>query len=172
MCRRCLNKKDYSEFHKNKQTKDGYAAYCKICKSQIDKDWVEASPERIEKRKNRSREWQKANPEKYKKAIDSWRSKNPEQKWILDKKSHLWTHYRMTIDEFQKMFLEQDGKCLICDKKKKLVVDHDHSCCSGKTTCGNCTRGLVCHSCNTLIGYLETHKHLLDKAASYLSNPV
>jgi hypothetical protein len=169
MCRRCLIEKDYSEFHKNKQIKDGYSAYCKTCKSNIDKQWVAADPIRKENRKSRSREWQKANPERYQDSIRSWRNKNPEQKWILDKKSHLWTHYRMTIDEFQKMFLEQDGKCLICEKQKKLVVDHDHSCCPGKLTCGKCTRGLICHSCNTLVGYLETHKNLLDKAASYLT---
>jgi len=170
MCRRCLIEKDCSEFHKNKQTKDGYAAYCKSCKSNLDKEWTAANPSRIENRKNRSREWQKANPERYQESIKSWRNRNPEQKWILDKKSHLWTHYRMTIDQFQKMFLEQDGRCLVCKKQKKLVVDHNHSCCPGKLTCGKCTRGLICHSCNTLVGYLETQKDLLEKANQYVKD--
>ena len=169
MCRRCLTEKGYLEFHKNKQTKDGYAAYCKPCKSIVDKEWVEADPKRIEKRKNRSREWQKNNPEKYRESIKSWVRKNPEQKWILDKKSHLWTHYRITIEDFQDIFIEQGGKCLVCNKQKRLVVDHDHSCCPQKITCGKCIRGLICISCNTLLGYLETHKNILHSAEKYLS---
>ena len=172
MCRRCLTEKSYLEFHKNKQTKDGYSVYCKPCKSSIDKDWINSKPEQIEKRKIRSREWQKNNPERYKECIDKWKENNLERKWILDKKSHLWTHYRMTIEDFQKMFFNQNGKCLVCEKEKKLVVDHDHSCCPKKITCGKCIRGLVCTSCNTLLGYLETHKNLLSKAEKYLSNPV
>ena len=167
-CRRCLIEKDYSDFHKNKQTKDNYAAYCKPCKSQVDKDWTSADPSRIENRKKRSREWQKENPERSKELIRLWVKKNPEQKWILDKKSHLWTHYRMTIEDFQNMFINQKGKCLICDKQKKLIVDHDHYCCPTKLTCGKCTRGLICSACNTLVGYLEMHENLLDKAEKYI----
>ena len=172
MCRRCLLEKDYLNFHRNKQTKDGYAAYCKSCKSQVDKEWISANPERIEKRKKRSKNWKDTNPERYKDLINNWKNNNQEKKWVLDKKSHLWTHYRMTIEQFQKMFSDQNGMCLICDEQRKLIVDHDHSCCPEKTTCGECVRGLICHRCNTLVGYLETQKHILDRAKKYISNPV
>ena len=170
MCRRCLIEKEYSCFHKNKQTKDGYAAYCKICKSQLDKEWISSRPDEIEKRKSRSKKWQKENPIKYKTSIKEWKNKNKNKKWALDKKSHLWTHYKMTIEDFQKIFDKQDGKCFICKKSKKLVVDHNHLCCSGKTTCGECVRGLLCHSCNTLVGYIETNKDILSDAYSYIKD--
>jgi hypothetical protein len=167
-CRNCLIEQPYNNFHKNKQTKDGYAAYCKPCKSEKDKIWVMSDPKRIQERKRRSKEWQTANPERYRESIKRWVENNPEQKWILDKKSHLWTHYRITIDQYQEMFLKQEGKCLICEKSKKLVVDHDHSCCSGKLTCGKCTRGLVCQGCNTLLGLIENNKGIIKKINKYL----
>lgn len=170
MCRRCLQTKDYLEFHKNKQTKDGYAVYCKPCKSSLDKDWIKSRPDQIEKRKTRSKKWQADNPARYKESIKNWKKQNQEQKWILDKKSHLWTHYKMTIDEFQNKFNSQNGKCLICNKEKRLVVDHNHKCCSSKTTCGKCTRGLLCHTCNTLVGYIETHQELLQKVDNYIKD--
>lgn len=170
MCRRCLSEKDYLDFHKNKQTKDGYSAYCKACKSLLDKNWIANNPEQIKKRKDRSKKWQIDNPDQYKNSVKKWKENNTERKWILDKKSHLWTHYRMTIEDYQSMLTKQDGKCLICNQHKRLVVDHNHSCCPNKTTCGNCVRGLICVSCNTLVGYIETHKNLLDSANKYIKD--
>jgi hypothetical protein len=169
-CRKCLVQYSYKDFHKNSQTKDGYAAYCKACKSQIDKDWIIQKPEEIEKRKVRSRQWKKDNPEQYKLSILKWKSENIERKWNLDKKSHLWTHYRMTIGEFIKMHEDQDGKCKMCNSFKKLVVDHDHSCCPGKITCCKCVRGLLCSRCNTLLGIANDDKKLLTQATDYLDN--
>ena len=168
MCRKCLELKDILYFHKNKQTKDGYAAYCKSCKSELDKNWISTRPDQIEKRKDRSRQWQKNNPEQYKKSVDEWKKNNSERKWILDKKSHLWTHYRMTIEDYQSMLKSQNGKRKICNKNKRLVVDHDHSCCLQKNTCGNCVRGLLCFSCNTLVGYIEINKNLIKSVDFYL----
>jgi hypothetical protein len=168
MCRKCLVNKNTEEFHKNSQVKDGIAAYCKLCKSKIDKDWIKNKPKEIEKRKLRSRQWQKDNPEKYRESLKRWVTENPQQKWNLDKKSHLWTHYRMTIDDFSIMHESQDGKCNICKTVRKLVVDHDHSCCPTKITCGGCIRALVCSRCNTLLGMSDDSPQLLASAIEYL----
>lgn len=76
--------------------------------------------------------------------------------WASDQT--LWRH-RITEADYQALLDAQDGRCAICFAvDKRLVVDHDHDCCNqGKfvRTCGFCIRGLVCHGCNMLIGFLE-----------------
>jgi hypothetical protein len=42
-----------------------------------------------------------------------------------------------------------------CDEKQDLAIDHDHSCCPGRRSCGKCVRGALCRSHNTYLGYLE-----------------
>ena len=45
-CYRCKSTKDRGEFHKNKSTKSGYAAYCKECSSKIQKKIYSKDPEK------------------------------------------------------------------------------------------------------------------------------
>lgn len=80
---------------------------------------------------------------------------------------HLMKTYGITIDQYNILFLKQEGKCLICGKhqqelKMTLRVDHDHN--TGKT------RGLLCHSCNTAIGLMEENIDTLTKAVQYLKS--
>ncbi len=49
--------------------------------------------------------------------------------------------------------------CDSCGSKNRLCIDHDHSCCSGKMTCGNCVRGVLCVSCNSAEGFLKSSKN-------------
>ena len=170
MCRKCLVEKPVIEFHKDSSRSDGLAAYCKVCRSDIHKAYIDADPSRRESRNRRSKDWRKANPERYSESIRAWKVDNAEKKWILDKRSHLWTSYRMTVSEYNALYESQDGACKICNKKKKLVVDHDHSCCPGTRSCGNCVRGLLCHGCNMLVGLIETRSELMDKAMEYISS--
>lgn len=170
ICKKCFIEYDYSNFHKNRQTKDGYAVYCKSCKSLLDKEWISGNTEAIEKRKKRSKDWQKNNPEQYKKSVANWRKNNSEQQKYLDTKSHLWTHYRLTPEKFSKMHLEQNGRCKICNRDRKLVVDHDHSCCPGKISCGDCVRALLCFRCNSLLGLAQDDMVILKLAIEYLEN--
>lgn len=71
----------------------------------------------------------------------------------------------------------QNNKCLICNKRKKLQLDHDHSCCPGRTSCGKCIRGFVCAVCNSNIYLYESERKdkvyflllgIHDKIVSYL----
>lgn len=51
-----------------------------------------------------------------------------------------------------------------------LVVDHDHSCCPGQFSCGNCIRGLLCFNCNTGAGMLNNDPAIAASMTKYLEN--
>jgi hypothetical protein len=73
--------------------------------------------------------------------------------------------FGITLDQYNVMFAEQKGLCLGCYKhqsncKRALHVDHDH-----KT--GN-IRGLLCHECNSVLGYTKDSPTTLRRLADYL----
>ena len=102
----------------------------------------------------------------------SWRHANPERN-IQNKKS--WDernpfYYRcqrrgITVNQLLTMYADQEGLCLICDRKfplKMLVVDHDHS--------SNKVRGLLCNKCNSGIGLFGENLNFLNGALKYVSS--
>lgn len=82
------------------------------------------------------------------------------------RKYQLRHKYGITEDDYERMMLEQDGKCAICNRTeptgrwKRLAVDHCHK--TGKV------RGLLCDKCNRGMGLLEDSAQLLRNAANYL----
>lgn len=80
--------------------------------------------------------------------------------------------YGLSPEMYDKMLAEQGGVCAICKTScatgKRLAVDHDHSCCPGKKTCGKCVRGLLCTRCNTALGSFKDDVELLARATNYL----
>ncbi len=117
-----------------------------------------SNPEVQEKRKKyyiEKSEQQKAYHEKYYKKISSKkRSYNRYKK------------YGISQIEYDKMFIDQDGKCLGCTKHqseltRELCVDHCHK--SGKI------RGLLCYKCNLAIGFVEDDIDTMNNLIKYLS---
>lgn len=84
------------------------------------------------------------------------------------RESHYKRTYGMTIADYDRMVVEQDGKCAICETTTNLGrygrfhIDHDHK--TGKV------RGLLCHRCNRGIGLLKDDPAILDAAACYLED--
>jgi hypothetical protein len=73
--------------------------------------------------------------------------------------------------------LGPDLKCGICGHRltrsagaRKPTIDHSHACCAGPNSCGRCVRGVLCHRCNTWLGYLEAiaAAGLADVMTAYL----
>jgi hypothetical protein len=78
--------------------------------------------------------------------------------------------YKITVDEYNKMFLKQKGCCAICNinineinkaHKKNLCVDHNHITKK--------IRGLLCDKCNRGLGLFCDDNNLLLKAINYLN---
>jgi len=73
--------------------------------------------------------------------------------------------YGMTLADYHNLYNEQDGVCRICksdNNGKTLDVDHCHE--TGKV------RGLLCRSCNLLIGHSKEDALILFLALEYLEN--
>ena len=114
-----------------------------------------------EEEKTRSKKWRQENLDKY----NMWAEKNKEKRRAASRKFE----YNITSEEYEQKKTEQGGKCAICNQLVDLlVVDHDHLCCSKRRTCGNCNRGLLCRSCNTLIGLAGESIDVLLSAIKYL----
>jgi len=74
--------------------------------------------------------------------------------------------YGITPEQYNAIFCEQQGVCLICKKpqsemKRKLAVDHSKK--TGKI------RGLLCGNCNVLIGLCYEDPEVLRNAIRYLN---
>lgn len=68
------------------------------------------------------------------------------------------------LEYYNTLLAEQDNKCAICRglflQKTRLCVDHCH------TT--NSLRGLLCHTCNRIIGLLQDNIKIVENATEYL----
>lgn len=66
---------------------------------------------------------------------------------------------------------DQSG-CAICGTTdpggKGWMVDHDRSCCPGDRSCPGCRRGILCHGCNSALGYAQDDPERLRRMADYL----
>jgi len=74
--------------------------------------------------------------------------------------SILKKRYGITIEQREQMFKDQNGLCKICEKPKKLVVEHCHRT--------KRVRGLTCNRCNQLVSDVERDDDILVKLAEYL----
>jgi len=131
-----------------------------------------------EKEKNRAyqREYQRKyrKTEKHKQFLEKYKDKKlkydkeyysrPEVKEHTKKRlrnAHLKKRYNISIEEYERMYLEQEGKCLICKNFfKTLHVDHNHY--NGEI------RKLLCGNCNRAIGLLKENISSLKEAIKYL----
>lgn len=81
--------------------------------------------------------------------------------------------YGLTREAFDALLAAQGGACAICRSdspgSRFWAVDHDHACCPGKTSCGNCVRGLLCGPCNVGLGCFRDSVQSLEAAALYLA---
>ena len=67
--------------------------------------------------------------------------------------------YKLTDGQFQELLKKQNGKCPICGGEPTRV-DHDHA--TGHV------RGILCHDCNSGLGFFKDNTGCLSAAIEYL----
>jgi hypothetical protein len=105
-------------------------------------------------------------------ARSKWAKENPKKFRESQRRNYLWTKYRITPEDYNKLLKEQGGACAICGKLEEdnivhgkfssLSVDHNHD--TGEV------RGLLCNQCNRGIGMLGDTPEAIGKALAYLSH--
>lgn len=87
-------------------------------------------------------------------------------------KSHNRKRYNVTPTIFKAMLNAQKACCAICKRPltrgKTTHIDHDHQCCDGPKSCGNCIRDLLCSQCNNGLGQFKDDPDTLRAAADYI----
>jgi recombination endonuclease VII len=84
-----------------------------------------------------------------------------------------WTRHGITPERAAELLLEQGDACAVSLEPLTLEtaqVDHDHACCPGPLSCGQCIRGLVCDPCNKRVAYVESAtSEAAPEIAAYLA---
>ena len=102
---------------------------------------------------------------KYERQVDK------EAQSIRARKSWLKIKYNMTLEDYDRLSAAQEHRCAICGSVKDdailggagfFHVDHNHE--TGKV------RGLLCLSCNTLLGKAMDSPTILRAAVQYLED--
>lgn len=153
-----------------RKAREWYYANCEKAKRRIHR-WQKDNPDKVKRyrKKNRavilqgqrkcyrlrrkyyidcSKRWARANPEERRRIGREWARKATLQK------------HGLTEEKCASMRKNQKGRCLICNLKKKLVIDHCH--------CTGIVRGLLCVFCNIGLGSFRDSPTALRNAAAYL----
>lgn len=95
---------------------------------------------------------------------DAWKKANPEKRLLVQRRSKL-KKYGITVEQYDEMLEEQGGVCACCGtddpgRDGSFYVDHCHD--------SEDVRGLLCHKCNSGIGYLGDNVDGVWQAILYL----
>jgi hypothetical protein len=121
----------------------------------------------------RHKQWQDDNPEKTAAQSKKWYAKNPA---YYKQRTRAGNADKFGIS-LEDALARQDGRCLICLKSEPTsktgnllawAMDHDHQCCPSGKGCPSCFRGVICSSCNRVLGYAYDDPGILRRGADYL----
>jgi hypothetical protein len=100
---------------------------------------------------------------------DNYGKTHKDKRKLTYRDKYLIYTYGITEDEYNEILLNQGNGCAICGstvslhkQTQRLSVDHDHIT--------NEVRGILCHACNTGLGYFRDNTELLQSAIRYLES--
>lgn len=155
VCCRCGVSKLTSEFSPHAGRSFGVAGECKACRRELNDEY-------------------RARPESKALAAERHRRRKERLGAAVFRANRIHSTYGVSPEAYERMLEAQLSRCAICHVPFgeldicDVVVDHDHSCCAGKRSCGQCVRGLLCRECNFGIGKLKDSPATLRAAADYL----
>lgn len=162
ICTKCKLTKPLSDFHKCTISKDTFAYYCKKCTASYAKKYNSLPEQKVKAAIRRKIRYQKEDKEYRRKQQREWRNTKGGRRKYLN--SHLKALYGITLEQYEKMFEEQNGVCAICKQpeiNRRLSIDHRHS--------DGIVRALLCTKCNYLVGIIESSFWgLKDKVFDYI----
>ena len=112
-----------------------------------------------EKEKQKNAEYREKNKELIREKQRKYNKENP----LKRKNSILKYEYGITLEKYNEMFKQQEGRCAICKKHQNeltrtLCVDHNHKTKE--------VRSLLCVTCNTDVSVVENR---LEEMTRYLN---
>ena len=143
--------------YKNPEYQKQYCIDNKEKKKKARQEWYKANQERVD---NKSKQWRKDNPDKMLGYTKKYNKSSTEKR----RRSTIKYRYGLSYEDWQKIWDNQNGQCIICEKPfispSDACVDHNHK--TGEV------RGLLCHRCNCGIGYLNDDPKIMAKAIEYV----
>ena len=139
-CTKCGAIKHHDDFPLDRRTPGKLDASCKECKAK------------------KARAWRAANKERARE-VDRARYADSPKRWGR----HISDVYGLSPDEYMRILSFQGGTCAICKQAsaKRLSVDHNHIT--------GAVRGLLCASCNRMLGQARDNPSTLVAGADYLN---
>lgn len=105
-------------------------------------------------RREYMRKWREENRERHNELARQSHRRNAHKHVERNADYHLRAKYGISRQDKADMVAAQNGLCLICaepfSSSRSTHVDHCHRT--------GCVRGILCHRCNTKLGWLETHE--------------
>ena len=148
ICKHCGIEKNYSEFSRQPDTRDGLHCWCRACKNENAKEWQKNNAERSREKNN----FWNAN---HKDKINGWHKEYYES----HKKEHLIRVHRrlarvrgangngVSVKEWDTVLAMYNHSCLSCGSKEKMTMDHVIPLfCGGEHDISNIQP--LCMSCN------------------------
>jgi len=124
-CTKCHEIKNIAKFHKNKNSKDSWNYYCKVCMNKMAKKYYE---ENLEER----RKYRQKNRERINARTKKWRYEHPDNAKNLKKKKPWYGSYHGAVDRcsnpnhiYYKYYGGRGIKCLMKPKDFKFLWFRD-----------------------------------------------
>lgn len=148
-CPDCQETKPLDDFYSNPHStlRTKTSSHCKVCTRRRNREHRQRNAEAISEKRKAARR----TPEGIRKSKDR----------------DLRRHYGISLVTLERMIRAQGGRCGICEEEfqsdKHTHVDHCHIT--------GVIRGILCSSCNLMLGHAKDDQRRLLAAAQYLELP-